>query len=156
MSGSVYNVTLLAHSYLRWLVLVAGLVVIVRSVRGWLAGSPFTAADNKTQVAFISVMDVQLLLGLLLYFVLSPVTADFMAHAKASMKIAQVRFFGVEHLALMLLAIVVAHVGRARSKRNPDDRARHRTTALTTIVWLVLTLGAIPWPGMAAGRPLFR
>ena len=151
-----YSVTLLVHSYLRWLVIVAGLVVIVRALTGWLGNKPFTASDNKAQVGFVSVVDLQLLLGLVLYFVLSPVTAVFLANPKASMKVAQIRFFGVEHLVLMLLAIVVVHVGRARSKRNPDDRGRHKTTALTTLVWLVLTLGAIPWPGMAAGRPLFR
>ncbi|MEO6950444.1 MAG: hypothetical protein ABI321_01420 [Polyangia bacterium] len=151
-----YSVALLVHSYLRWLLLVAGLVVIVRSVRGWMGTLPFTVGDNKTQVAFISVMDIQLIVGLALYFVLSPVTQAFFANPKAGMHDAQVRFFGVEHLALMLLGIVIVHVGRARSKRNPDGRARHRTTAITTLVWLVLTLGAIPWPGMAAGRPLFR
>ena len=152
----MYTVTLLAHSYLRWLVLIAATVVVVRSVRGWMGSRPFAAADNKSQVVFMSVMDTQLLLGMLLYFVLSPVTKAFFADPKAGMHDAQVRFFGVEHLALMLLGIVIVHVGRARSKRNPDARARHKTTALTTIVWLVLTLGAIPWPGMAAGRPLFR
>lgn len=151
-----YSVTLLVHSYLRWLVLAAGLAVIVRSLSGWLGSKPFTASDNRAQVVFVSVMGLQLLIGLALYFVLSPVTAAFFADPKASMKIAQIRFFAVEHTTLMLLALIVVHVGRARSKRNPHARGRHKTTAITSLVWLVLTLGAIPWPGMAAGRPLFR
>ena len=156
MSVRMYTVTLLVHSYLRWLVLVAGVVVIVRSLRGWLSGRSFVSADNRAQVAFMSVLDLQLLLGLLLYVVLSPVTQEFFAHPKASMKIAQVRFFGVEHLTMMIIGIAIVHIGRARGKKNPDARARHRATALTTIVWLLLTLVSIPWPGLVWGRPLFR
>ena len=151
-----YTVMLVVHSYLRWLVLLAGLVVVARSVRGWLGARAFVPVDNRAQVAFMSLLDLQMLVGLVLYAGLSPVTTAFFADPKAGMKDAAVRFFGVEHLVIMLVGVVLVHVGRVLGKKRRSDLARHKLTAATTIVWLVLTLGAIPWPGMAAGRPLLR
>jgi hypothetical protein len=151
-----YTLVLTIHSYLRWLVLVAGVVVILRCVRGWLGANVFSAGDQRAQVGFLAIVDTQLVLGLLLYGVLSPITAAFFANPKAGMHDSQVRFFGVEHITMMVLALVVVHVARVRSKRLTDAVARHRLVAISTIVWLVLTLAAIPWPGMKAGRPLFR
>jgi hypothetical protein len=150
-----YSVMLLVHSYLRWLVLIAGVVMLVRSVRGMKSGI-WSDGDNRAQLGFVSVLDIQLLLGLVLYFVLSPITVAFLANPKASMKIAQLRFFGMEHITMMLIAIILVHVARARGKRMDDGKARHRLSLITTLVWLVLTVASIPWPGMQYGRPLFR
>ena len=113
------------------------------------------AAPERLHIAFISVLDVQLLLGLTLYFVLSPITAAAMHHFGAAMKDAQLRFFGVEHIFTMLLAIAVAHIGRIRSKRKTGS-ARHRSVLITQAFWLLITLAAIPWPGLDIARPLFR
>jgi hypothetical protein len=55
----------------------------------------------------------------------------------------------------MLIAITVAHLGRVRSKRKTGP-ARSRSVAITQAVWLVLTLLAIPWPGLDVARPLLR
>jgi hypothetical protein len=65
------------------------------------------------------------------------------------------RFFGVEHIATMLIAVAVAHVGRVRSKRK-QGAARYRSTLVFQSIWLLLTLAAIPWPGLDIARPLFR
>jgi hypothetical protein len=92
---------------------------------------------------------------LILYFFLSPITAAARANMAIAMKDAQLRFFGVEHLAMMLIAVAVAHVGRVRSKRR-EGRVRYRSTFITQTLWLVLTLVSIPWPGLDIARPLFR
>jgi hypothetical protein len=98
---------------------------------------------------------VQFLLGLLMYFALSPVTAAARANMGAAMKVPELRFFGVEHAATMFIAVTVAHLGRIRAKRK-QARARYRSTLITQIFWLLLTLAAIPWPGLDIARPLFR
>lgn len=151
----VYTVALVLHSYLRWIALALAVLVVARSWGGWMGRRAFTATDNRVQVAFMGVVDTQLLVGLALYVFLSPVTAAFFANAKAAMKDSTLRFFGVEHLALMLLALVVVHAGRGVGKRK-DDTARHRITAITTLVFLVLVFLAVPWPGRVYGRALFR
>jgi hypothetical protein len=151
----MYLAVLFIHSWLRWLVLAFGLGLLLTSIGGVRTRAEWAPKHERLHTAFILVLDLQLLLGLLLYFVLSPITAMAMHNFGAAMKDAQLRFFGVEHIFTMLLAVVVAHIGRVRSKRKTDG-ARHRSVLITQAVWLVLTLAAIPWPGLDIARPLFR
>jgi hypothetical protein len=151
----MYLAVLFIHSWLRWVLLALGLVLLFASIRGVSSRSPWTQRHERLHVVFIGVLDIQLVLGLTLYFVLSPITAMAMQHFGAAMKDAQLRFFGVEHIFTMLLAIIVAHVGRIRSKRKSDG-ARHRSVLITQAFWLLITLAAIPWPGLDIARPLFR
>ncbi len=151
----MYVFTLLTHSWLRYLVLFFGVFLLVTSFVAMRRGRSWAAVDERAHVRFLAVLDVQTLLGLLLYFVLSPFTAATFADLGAAMKNPALRFFGVEHILTMLLAVVVAHVGRVRSKKR-EGGARHRTTFVTQCAWLLLTLSAIPWPGLDIGRPLFR
>lgn len=151
----LYVVVLFIHSWLRYVVLGLGLWVLAIGARGRGANAAWTKPHDRAHVFFLAALDTQLVLGLLLYFVLSPITAAAFADFGAAMKDPPLRYFGVEHIATMLLAIIVAHVGRIRAKRK-EGSARYRTTFITQLVWLLLTLAAIPWPGLDIGRPLFR
>ena len=69
----------------------------------------------------------------------------------AAMKQHDLRFFAVEHVTLMLLAVILAHVGSFRIKRALTDAGRYRNMLGWYIGSLVLILGGMPW-----FRPLFR
>ena len=71
-------------------------------------------------------LDVQMLLGLLLYGVLSPYTAAAMKDFGAAMRDPVLRFWAVEHLTMMLSAVVLVHVGRvlARKDRRRGQEAK--------------------------------
>ncbi|WP_437896570.1 hypothetical protein [Sorangium sp. So ce124] len=152
----IYTFVLVVHSWLRWVVLLLGLAAVVRSARGWAQKGPWTDADRKIGAAFVGSLDVQLLLGLLLYVVLSPVTPGSLAALRAAMPISALRFFAVEHIFLMVVAVVVAHVALARAKRAQTPTAQHRRMVLGALFALLLVLAAIPWPSLPYGRPLFR
>jgi hypothetical protein len=152
---NAHAVVLFLHSYLRWVVLGLVLVVLFRARSGWRKAFAWSEADERTHKAFVGVLDLQLLLGLLLYLVLSPITRAFFASPGPSMKVSEIRFFGIEHITLMIVAVVVAHVGRVRSKRR-EGAARHKGVFITSLVTLILILAAIPWPFYPAKRPMFR
>ena len=141
----MYSLFLILHSWLRWAVLAAGVVAVFRGgVDNHPAGKWYTA-----------LLDAQMLIGLLLYFVLSPLTAAALEDFGAAMRAPQLRFFAVEHVFGMVVAITLAHVGRARVRKAPPER-RARTAAIFYGLSLVALLASIPWPGLPAGRPLFR
>jgi hypothetical protein len=151
----MYVAVLYLHSWLRYPVLVLGFALVLAAFGGLRSGGSWAPNHERLHKIFLAVLDVQFLLGLVMYFFLSPITAAARANMGLAMKDAQLRFFGVEHIATMLIAVAVAHVGRVRSKRR-EGRLRYRSTLITQIIWFVLTLIAIPWPGLDIARPFFR
>lgn len=141
----MYGFVLLVHSWLRWAVLAAGLAAVARG----------GARDSAAGKWFTILLDVQIALGLLLYFVLSPFTRIALNDFGSAMGDSQLRFFAIEHLFGMVIGTALAHIGRAKIRKAPEDR-RPRLALIFYGLALLAILISIPWPGMPAGRPLFR
>ena len=141
----MYELVLLVHSWLRWAVLAAGLA----------AAFGGRSRDDTGGKWFVILLDLQIVLGLLLYFVLSPFTKAAMANFGEAMGNSQLRFFAVEHVFGMLIGTALAHVGRKKVKNAVIER-RGRLALIFYGLALLAILVSIPWPGMPAGRPLFR
>jgi len=151
-----YLVVLTVHSYLRWAVLALVLIVLARSLRGWARSREWTRVDDRFHTALVGTVDLQLLLGLALYIFLSPMTSAFFADFRNAMKEPALRFFGLEHIAAMVVAIAILHIGRDRSKKAKAPRLRHRRVWVSTLIALLLVAASIPWPFLRYGRPLLR
>lgn len=154
----MYPLLLTLHSWLRWFVVIVGLIAVARFASGWWGRRAWQGHDGRLAVLFPTLLDIQLLVGLLLYFFASPITAAALRDFGAAMGNAATRFYAVEHLALMAVALVLAHVGGVLSKKRSADPARFRVATVLFGLALVLILAAIPWPFVAAGmnRPWFR
>lgn len=150
----MYRFVLFGHAYLRWFVLLAAVLVLFRSFTGWRSQRQWEAGDEKLHVALITGVDLQLLLGLILYFI-SPITRGFLSDPGTAMKDPLLRFFAMEHLIGMLIAVALFHVGRAVSKKAAGA-ARHKKVFTFTLIAAIVALLSIPWPGLKYGRPLFR
>ena len=152
----MYPLMLVVHSLLRWVVLAAGLVAFGRALAGMRARRAWTAGDDRAGQVFVGTLDLQLLIGLVLYFGLSPITRAAMQDFGAAMGNSMLRFWAVEHILGMVIAVALAHVGRVRVRKTTDPVRRHKVAALFFGLALIAILATIPWPGMPAGRPLFR
>jgi hypothetical protein len=150
----MYLIILTLHSLFRWVVLLALLTSLFRAYRGWLGGRTFTAFDNSIRHNSATVAHLQLVLGYTLYLI-SPFIASF--HFSDAEHDPGTLFFGVQHVALMTLAIAVLTIGSALAKRRATDREKFRTMAVWFTLALLLILVAIPWPfSPLAQRPLIR
>ncbi|GEN08104.1 hypothetical protein SAMN05443572_106474 [Myxococcus fulvus] len=152
-----YPVVLFLHSWVRWAVVLLGVLALVRALGGWRGGREWTRGDRRLQVFCVSAFDTQMLLGMVLYSGVSPFTPfSLEGGLRESLSHPTLRFFGLEHPALMLLALVATHVGSAVSQRAEVSVSRHRAWALGLLVAMCLVACAIPWAGLSHGRPLFR
>jgi hypothetical protein len=152
----MYNVTLLAHSWLRWAVILAGLVAVGRAIAGASGRREWTRADERAGMWFVMLLDLQLLIGLILYFALSPITRAAMQDFGAAMKSSGLRFWAVEHLFGMIVGLALVHIGRVRTRKLTDSAARHKVALISYTLGLLAILISIPWPGMPNGRALIR
>ena len=152
----MYDFVLFAHSWLRWLVLLAGLVAVARAVSGVSTRRPWTPLDDRGGMWFVAALDLQFLIGLLLYVFLSPVTQSAFVDMAAAMAASHIRFFVVEHPFGMIVAIALAHIGRVRVRKASDSESRHKRALIFFGLSLLILLASIPWPFSPGERTLFR
>jgi hypothetical protein len=152
----MYTALLTVHSWLRWVVLLAALFVLVRAIAGVAQRRPWTPADDSAAKWFGVSLDVQLLIGLIIYFFLSPFTMSAWSDIGGAMRDAATRFIVIEHQVGMIIAVALAHIGRARIRKARDDARRHRLALIFFGLAFVIMLASIPWPGRPSGRALFR
>lgn len=141
----MYTGFLHLHDALRWLLLLSLVVTLVKYLAGWFGNQPWKKVDNMLGIVFTSLMDLQLLVGAVLYFFLSPITKMALSDFGAAMKNADLRFYAVEHLSMMLIAVVLVHIGRAKSKKAVTDTGKFRIASIFFLIALVLIVAAIPW-----------
>ena len=141
----MYSFVLAIHDILRWLILIFGIIAIIRSYVGWFGNKEWTDVDDWFGLGFTISLDVQFLLGLLLYFFLSPITTSAFANFSAAMSDSDTRFFLIEHSLMMLVAVILAHIGRSRAKKQEEDVRKYRTTAIFYTITVLFILAAIPW-----------
>ena len=153
-SLGMYTTVLLLHSWIRWIALVACVGVTLAALRGKVAGEK-SVADRWGLVAMMA-LDLQMLLGLVLYLGLSPNMQEILSHFGESMKRADTRFWAVEHISAMFVAIVLAHVGRVLARKAATPAAKRTRLLVCFGVATLLLLVGMPWPGRPGGRDLFR
>ncbi len=151
----MYTTILTVHSWLRWLALVAGVAATLAALSDNTRPPAKGSADRWGLILMIA-LDIQLLLGLLLYFVVSPNMAEIRAHFGVAMKDPALRFWAVEHVTMMVGAVIAAHVGHVLGRKATSADSKKMTLFVCFGIATVLMLLGIPWPGMRAGRPLFR
>lgn len=152
---STYNVFLTIHSLTRWVVVVTAILTIVTAWQGWSGGVVWNATKARFATWFVNATSVQLVLGLILYGALSPLTLKAFSDFGAAMKDSAIRYWAVEHMVVMTIAVALVHIGSGRIRKGTDDKAKHRAAAIFFTVAIVLIMTSIPWSGINA-RPLFR
>ncbi len=152
----MYELMLALHSLMRWVVLLLGVLAVVRALGGWVGSKPWSDADERGGRLFVMSLDIQLVIGLMLYLFLSPVTRMAFQDFGLAMRTGSLRFWAVEHLTMMVIAVALVHIGRVRARRQTAGPARHRQTALFFGLAVIAMLVLTPWPGLSNGRPLFR
>ncbi len=135
------------HSVLRWTILLVLILAVIKAFMGMQKKTSFTRSDDKSGLLLTILADSQLLLGLVLY-IAGPMGIKNIQNLGMGevMKNGYARFFAVEHIAMMLIAIILIHIGRSKSKKALTDLSKHTLSFWYYFIALVLILASIPWP----------
>lgn len=152
----MYAFILALHSLTRWFVLASLLFALYRAYSGWLSNKTYSKFDDRVRGITVNIANIQFTIGLWLYFI-SPIANYFVSHFKEAVHNRQIRFFGMEHITMMLIGIALISIASAKSKRKASDKEKFKTLAIWLTIALLVILSSIPWSfSPLISRPLFR
>lgn len=134
------------HAIWRWVMLAAGVIVILKALLGALGRQSWTRLDDRLGMIYMMVIDIQFLIGLILWFV-GPFNFRQLSVAMGNPLL---RFYLLEHPILSIVALALAHIGRGRSRSAGTDARKHRAAfifyslSFLLIVLIVIMRLAIP------------
>ena len=132
------------HSYWAYLVLAILIFAVVNAVIGVAKKKKFTDKDLRVGLFALIVSHIQLLIGLVWYF-MSPWFSALTSDAGAVMKEKSLRLLAVEHPVMMILAIIFITIGWSKHKKKTTDSAKFKTFVIFYGIGLLLMLSKIPW-----------
>ena len=112
-----------AHSGWRYVVFALLIVAVIKALSGWFGNKPYTEGSRKLNVFTLISAHIQLLIGLVLYF-------SEGWYALSSKGAPAVRYLKMEHISMMIVAIILITVGNAKSKKVVEAVAKHRTISI--------------------------
>lgn len=136
----MYDILRSAHSGLRWVALLALIIAVVSAFMRWKNGSGFGVKGKLFNLITLASVHLQLVIGLLLYFVSPKVQLSGMFDNSI------IRFYTLEHLTMMVLAIALITIGYSKVKKASKDKKKNRLTFIFFGLGLLIILIAIPWP----------
>lgn len=156
LSCNMYPFLLSLHSLVRWFVVLSLAYATWHAWRGWKTKRGFTKRDNAIRMWTASIAHIQLVLGLWLYS-LSPFVHTFFRAYPESIHEREIRFFGLEHIFMMVLSIVLITIGSIKTRRRTDDVQKFRTMYVWFGIALLLIILSIPWQfSPFTSRPYWR
>jgi uncharacterized membrane protein YfcA len=152
----MYQTLTFLHSIFRWLVLLSLLYSIFRAYQGYFSDKIISKTDDSVRHWTATIAHIQLVLGITLYSQ-SPIIKYFWKNFTEARESFDLFFFGLIHIILMLISIILITIGSSISKRKTDDRKKFKTILIYFVIALVIIFIAIPWPfSPLANRPYFR
>lgn len=152
----MYASLIFFHSIIRWFVLSSLIFAIYRAYHGYKSNSVFTRTDDSVRHWTATISHIQLTIGSVLYFT-SPLIKFFLANFKEHIHNIDLTFFGIAHILLMTISVVIITIGSALAKRKSTDKEKFRTMLVYFFIALLIIFLAIPWPfSPFTSRPFIR
>lgn len=141
----MYSTLQALHSYWAYLVFIILVIATVNAIYKLIAGKEFSAFDFRISLFTLIVSHIQLLIGIVLFFV-----NDYLSIIKESgmgtvMKNAGLRDKIIEHPTTMIIAVVLITVGYSKHKKKLTSKPKFKMLAMFYTLALLLVIAKIPW-----------
>lgn len=146
----LYQIIKHSHSGLRWFVLLFLLFAIISSIVKLIKQKEYGSFDKKIGMYAFMSLNLQFVIGAILYFISAKVV-----FSGESMSNDLLRFFLVEHVGMMLIAIVLISIGYSKVKKASNSKSKLKKTLMFYGIGLIIILLAIPWPWQLLGAAWF-
>lgn len=142
------------HSIFRYVVILLILTTFLKALMGWLGNKEFTPTDKRLSAFTVMSFHIQLVLGFILYF-MSPTVSLGLDNMGETMKDKVLRFWTVEHVIMMLIAVILVTIANSQAKRAKSSNVKFRRITILFFIAMVILFLAIPWPFSGVPRNWF-
>lgn len=126
----MYSTILIAHIIISVILSLVALYIVIRSIYGLVKNIQFKAlADYYVPVFAVGLLYLELVLGLLLYYMHMNKLEDFINQANANDYFSS-RFWAIEHTILMFFAIIFGHLGLVYAKNLKNSSSKFKQNFL--------------------------
>ncbi len=141
----MYNTVQFIHSWWAYLVLLVLIIAAINSLIGFFSKKEYGANDFRIALFTLIVTHIQLLIGLVLYFVAPYFQALVNGGMGTVMKDSTLRLYLVEHPLIMIIAVVLITVGYSKHKKKLTSRPKFKLLAIFYTLALIFMLSRIPF-----------
>jgi len=129
----------LFHTFISITFIITAIALIIRSFRGVYKRKEYSKTDKLLSIGFIILLFLQLIFGFILFSNIDSGMGYNYLGAGASAKIVSKRLWPIEHIVLMLFALLIANLGLIISINTKTDRSKH----LNTLIYYSISLALI-------------
>ncbi|MAY21292.1 MAG: hypothetical protein CMC74_00745 [Flavobacteriaceae bacterium] len=142
----MYSTVQFIHSYWAYLVLFVVLIATINALAGLFGNKEYQPKDFRLSLFALIVTHIQLLIGLVLYFISPLGLKSIMNNGMGTvMKDSVLRLYAVEHITVMLLAVVLITIGYSKHKKKLTSKPKFKTLSIFYTLALIFMLSRIPW-----------
>ncbi len=138
-----YDLVINVHGFVSTLFTILAVIILVRSIRGLSMKKAYKTMDNYYSVAFLVFLYVQLILGVLLYFVLGDQSSGATSIEAAAEQMSM-RFWALEHFVIMIFTLFLSQLGWIFIRKSRLDLNKHKNTLFyfgTSIFLIIISTG---------------
>ncbi|MBI9035247.1 MAG: hypothetical protein JEZ03_12320 [Bacteroidales bacterium] len=122
----MYSTVINIHIIVSTLFTIVGLIIVIKSFQGWILKKSYTKFDNLSSLIFLSLLYIQLILGVLMYFFMG--SSDHTGSMSESVDTSILRFWVIEHFSFMIFALFLSQLGRLFIVNNLTGTRKHKNT----------------------------
>ena len=141
----MYDVVKILHSYWAYLVLLILLLATLNAIIKFAGKKEFHAKDFRISLFTLIVSHIQLLIGLILYFVSPRIQLWSESGMGEIMKDSVNRLYLVEHPLTNIIGVALITIGYSKHKKKLTSTAKFKMLAIFFALALILYLSRIPW-----------
>lgn len=142
----IYSFAFKIHIVISTITLLAGIACVVLSVQGLVSKREYGRTDFGISLVFNVALYFQLILGSLIYYLLRTTQEGPMWEVPDTQNDASLRFWAIEHIALMIFALFLTQLGRTFIKKSKGPFRKFRASLFYFGMSLLLILFSV---GMA-------
>ena len=141
----MFETVKIMHSYWAYLVLIILILAILNALIKLFGNKEFTPKDLRISLFTLIVSHIQLVLGMILYFISDYLPLVSEMGIGEVMKNSVLRDKIIEHPLTMLIGIILITIGYSKHKKKETSKSKLKTIAIFYAIALILFLAKIPW-----------